>query len=168
MRIRHSKTEELHALQSLEISASRVFSEYDMEDIANDEPPSLSILSECSQQERLWVYTDANDHPIAYVMTELVDDSMHIEQISVHADYSGNGLGRALIEHLQEHAKKSGFSTITLTTFRDIPWNAPYYARLGFCIIEEHEITPELAKVRTNEKRLKLDRWPRVCMRITL
>ena len=29
-------------------------------------------------------------------------------------------------------ARNSGFTAITLTTFADVPWNAPFYRRMGF------------------------------------
>jgi hypothetical protein len=54
---------------------------------------------------------------------------------------------------------------VTLTTFRDVPWNAPYYQRCGFRILDDGEITPQLQVVRREEARRGLDRWPRVCMR---
>ncbi|MZD06511.1 GNAT family N-acetyltransferase, partial [Streptomyces sp. SID5785] len=52
-----------------------------------------------------------------------------------------------------------------LTTFRDVEWNAPYYARLGFRVLAEDEVTPGLARIRAAEAAHGLDRWPRVCMR---
>ena len=57
---------------------------------------------------------------------------------------------------------------VTLTTFRDVPWNAPYYERCGFRTLTEAELTPELAEVRARESEHGLDPETRVCMRLDL
>jgi len=46
-----------------------------------------------------------------------------------------------------------------------VPWNSPYYARLGFHEIEEPAIGPGLGELRRKETDRGLDRWPRVAMR---
>ena len=53
---------------------------------------------------------------------------------------------------------------MTLTTFADVPWNAPSYARLGFHVLQEHERTDGLRRIRRLEVWLGLDRWPRTAM----
>ena len=58
-----------------------------------------------------------------------------------------------------------GLPALTLTTFAYVPWNAPYYARCGFRVLDDAEITPGLRAIREQEAALGLDRWPRVCMR---
>jgi predicted N-acetyltransferase YhbS len=45
------------------------------------------------------------------------------------------GVGRALVRRVAEWARSAGFETLLLSTFCDVPWNAPYYARLGFEIV---------------------------------
>ncbi|MGC3003056.1 GNAT family N-acetyltransferase, partial [Streptomyces sp. G35A] len=53
-----------------------------------------------------------------------------------------------------------------LTTFAEVPWNAPYYARLGFRPLTGPDLTPGLRRIRAEELGHGLDRWPRVCMRL--
>lgn len=62
-------------------------------------------------------------------------------------------------------AARQRLSAVTLITFRDVPWNCPYYERLGFRIVEYGQITPGLRRLRAGEAELGLDRWPRVVMR---
>ena len=54
---------------------------------------------------------------------------------------------------------------MTLTTFAEVPWNAPYYARLGFTILATDQLTPGLRRIRDHEVARGLDAWPRVAMR---
>jgi hypothetical protein len=49
-----------------------------------------------------------------------------------------------LINRLDAHAAAENRPALTLTTFRDVPWNAPYYARLGFVMLGPAELGPEL------------------------
>ena len=97
---------------------------------------------------------------------DLVDGNLHVEQVSVHPDAAGHGLGRSLIEWAAAEAAARGISALTLTTFRDVPWNAPYYARnCGFRIVDDAACGPGLQAIREHEVAHGLDRWPRVCMR---
>ena len=102
---------------------------------------------------------DEHDRPVAYVVSRVVDGCAHIEQVSVAPSHARRGLGAALIDHL---AAETGAPALTLTTFRDVPWNAPYYQRLGFRVFEPG---PELAAlVRREAARIPGDA-PRVAMR---
>ena len=74
-------------------------------------------------------------------------------------------MGRALIEHLAGRAERAGLAGLTLTTFADVPWNAPYYTRLGFRTLADSELTDGLREIRRAEAAHGLDHWPRVCMR---
>jgi GNAT superfamily N-acetyltransferase len=57
---------------------------------------------------------------------------LHIEEISVIPQAQGRGIGRQLIEAVLREARDSDASGISLTTYRDVPWNAPWYRKLGF------------------------------------
>src|SRR6266568_4857348 len=120
---------------------------------------------------------DAGDHkavqdieraagrPVGYLLADLVDGAVHVEQVSVHPDAARQGIGRALIDHVARWAGRKGAEAVTLTTFRDVPWNASYYLRLGFRRLAEEELGPQLRAVRRREAAQGLDRWPRVCLR---
>jgi hypothetical protein len=54
---------------------------------------------------------------------------------------------------------------VTLTTFEHVAWNAPYYVRYGFEVMEEDEFGPELRRLRDEETRHGLDPTIRVVMR---
>jgi GNAT superfamily N-acetyltransferase len=102
---------------------------------------------------------DSADRPVAYLVAEPVDGALHVEQVSVHPAHARSGIGRALLDEV------GAAGPLTLTTFADVPWNAPYYARLGFRVLPESEWTPGLRAIRAREAAIGLDRWPRVCMR---
>ncbi|MYU54471.1 MULTISPECIES: GNAT family N-acetyltransferase [Streptomyces] len=168
MIIRIATPEDLPALRDLERAAGEPFRALGMPQIADDEPPTTAQLTEYQRAGRLLVAHDepgeggAEGRPAAYVMWEPVDGCTHIEQVSVRPDHARRGLGRALIDRAERAA---GPYPLTLTTFAEVPWNAPYYARIGFRVLADTELTPGLRAIRAHEAALGLDRWPRVCMR---
>ena len=164
-RIRPATPADFAALQDIERSAGQAFRAIGMPEIADDDPFTVAELTRYQQAGRAWVTVAADDHPIAYLVADPVDGNLHIEQVSVHAGWSHQGLGRALIEHAAGVAVAAGQPALTLTTFTEVPWNAPYYQRLGFRPLAESEVTPGLRGIRQTEAAHGLDRWPRLSMR---
>ena len=161
--IRPGRLDELEGLRVLEVQAGRPFAEIGMAAVANDEPPSIDTFSGYCKAERLWVAVNETDTPVAFVLLDVVDECAHIEQVSVHPDYAGRRIGQALITHVEIWAQERNFAAVTLTTFLEVPWNAPYYQRLGYEVMTD--LTPGLIEIRALEGQHGLDRWPRVCMR---
>ncbi|HIH2643555.1 TPA: GNAT family N-acetyltransferase, partial [Burkholderia cenocepacia] len=62
-------------------------------------------------------------------------------------------------------AAQDGIVEVVLSTFRDAPWNAPYYARLGFHIIDDASLDDALRAIRAHHVALGLDETQRVFMR---
>jgi ribosomal protein S18 acetylase RimI-like enzyme len=165
MRIRAASAAELPALQDIERAAGLAFRSVGMPEIADDDPPALDELTGYQQAGRAWVTVGQNGRLVAYLLADLVDGTMHIEQVSVHPDCARRGVGRSLLEHAAGRASAAGQPALTLTTFSEVPWNAPYYERCGFRQLTGSELTPGLREIRRREAAHGLDRWPRVCMR---
>ncbi|MFF7452342.1 MULTISPECIES: GNAT family N-acetyltransferase [unclassified Streptomyces] len=165
MRIRPAAADELPALQDIERAAGTPFRALGMEAIADDDPPTLADLERYRRAGRAWVAAGEGARPVGYLIAEPVDGALHVEQVSVHPDLARRGIGRTLLSYADERAREDGLSGLTLTTFTGVPWNAPYYERLGFRVLGEAELTPGLRRIRAREAELGLDRWPRVCMR---
>jgi GNAT superfamily N-acetyltransferase len=165
MRIRAVRDEELPLLRDIERAAGECFRDIGMPEIADDEPPPLDVLATYERAGRAWVAVDDSDRPVAYVIADLVDGNVHVEQLSVHPDSARRGVGRSLLEHVAAQAAADGIPAMTLTTFAQVPWNAPYYERCGFRRLDEAELTSGLREIRRREAAYGLDHWPRVCMR---
>ncbi|MFD4374493.1 GNAT family N-acetyltransferase [Streptomyces sp. NPDC058486] len=167
MRIRAAAPAELPLLQSIERAAGEPFRTLGMTAIADDEPLPLDVLEGYRAAGRAWVAVDGADRPVAYLLADTVDGAAHIEQVSVHPDAARRGVGRALIEHLAEAARREGLTALTLTTFTEVPWNAPYYTRLGFRQLADTDpdLTDGLRAISHAEATHGLATWPRVCMR---
>ncbi|MGW4384592.1 GNAT family N-acetyltransferase [Kitasatospora sp. NPDC004531] len=168
MRVRTVRVEELSVLQEIERAAGRWFHEVGMPEIAEDEPLPVEELARYAEAGLAWVAVDGADRPVAYLIAERVDDALHVEQVSVHPDAARRGVGRELLEHAARVAAELGLPAVTLTTFAEVPWNAPYYERCGFRPVPAEQWGPGLREVRAHEAALGLDRWPRLAMRRTL
>ena len=165
MPIRAPRRDELEALVEIERAAGAAFAAIGMHEIARDDPGDVAELEAFRADGRAWVAVDGEDRPVAYLLSAVVDGCAHIEQVSVAPAHARRGLGAALVDHLAAVAATDGRPALTLTTFRDVAWNAPYYERCGFRTLRDDEVTPELGAIRRHEAELGLDQWPRVCMR---
>ncbi|BCJ35381.1 GCN5 family N-acetyltransferase [Actinocatenispora thailandica] len=159
MLIRPVRAADLPLLGDIERAAGELFAAIGMPEVAADEPFTIEELERYRASGYAWVATDPE--PVAYLVAEPIDGNLHIEQVSVRPDHAGQGIGRQLIDT----AGAVDFPALTLTTFRDVPFNAPYYRRLGFRDLPAAEETPGLRRVRRAEAEHGLDRWPRLCMR---
>ncbi|MET1071817.1 MAG: GNAT family N-acetyltransferase [Umezawaea sp.] len=161
MEIRTARPDELVLLQEVENASGEVFRTIGMPEIADDDPLPLDVLTHLQGLGRVWVAADPE--PVAWIAVDEVDGCAHVEQVSVHPDRARRGIGRALLDHVDGWARERGLPAVTLTTFRDVPWNAPYYERLGFAQVKR--LTPGLAKVVEREAAHGLDPTTRVCLR---
>jgi ribosomal protein S18 acetylase RimI-like enzyme len=105
----------------------------------------------------------AGDPPVGFVHVLVIDGFAHLEQLSVHPSAGRRGVGSALVRAAMEEARLDGFAELSLCTYRDVPWNGPFYQRLGFREVERP--WPFQRDLRRHERKLGLDEYgPRVVM----
>ena len=74
----------------------------------------------------------AGDPPVGFAHVVVVDGDAHLEQLAVHPAHARQGIGAALVQAAREEARWAGHDRLSLTTYRDVAFNAPFYRRLGF------------------------------------
>jgi GNAT superfamily N-acetyltransferase len=149
----------------IEAAADGLFAGIGMAAIAEAGPADWRTeLERQVPAERAWVAADTDDRPVAYLVLDIVDGCAYIAQVSVLPSHARRGIGRALIDHAAAWALERGLPALTLTTFADVPWNAPYYRRIGFRDLADTAIGPGLREVVRREAAQGLDRWPRIAM----
>jgi len=166
--VRPARPEEADDLRAIERRAGVRFRDVGMPGIADDEPPPAEVLATYAADGRSWVAADETDRAVGYVVVDVLDGCAHVEQVSVDPASQGHGVGRALLDRVRTWAVDQGLDAVTLTTFRDVPWNAPLYEHLGFRVLDPAEIGPELADRVDAEAAHGLDPAARVCMRAEL
>ncbi|WP_432524064.1 GNAT family N-acetyltransferase [Kineococcus sp. SYSU DK006] len=165
--IRSARPADLPRLREVEVAAGALFRTVGMDRIADDDPPSLQELAAFQERGRAWVVTGeaGGGVPVGYLLLDLVDGAAHVEQVSVDPACARRRLGASLLETAAGWAAARGLPALTLTTFADVPWNAPHYARLGFAVLPADRLGPGLRGVVERERAHGLHAWPRVVMR---
>lgn len=166
--IRKARSDDVPALPAIEDAAGKLFADIDLGGVIEGDTTSVADFSICLAEDLLWVAVDADDAPVGFAFVEMVDGLAHLDELDVHPDHGRRGLGAALVETVVAWAGSQGLAGVTLTTFRDVPWNMPFYARLGFRPLRDSELTPELREVVAAETRRGLPPEKRVVMRYDL
>lgn len=108
-----------------------------------------------------WVALNSSSQTICgFINAEIIESEFYVGEVSVSETYQKKGIGSKLFKTALTQAKSLGLSTATLTTFIDVPWNAPYYQRLGFVILTADTLPQYLERKLQEEKSagLPLDR----------
>lgn len=166
--IRLARLDDLSALPDIERAANALFADFGLAEQLSDILTPIASLREGVQADRLWVAVDETDQPVGFALASVVGDNAHLDELDVHPAHGRRGLGVALVEMVCDWARSSGYSAITLTTLRHIPWNAPWYQRLGFRVLEEDELSAALRALLQDEIQRGLPADQRVAMRRNL
>ena len=105
---------------------------------------------------------------IGFAACQTCADALHLWELAVRHEAQGQGSGRALMKATLDLASARRLPSVTLSTFRDIPWNAPFYASMGFKALAVNDLNPRLTLIRQREALLGLPVERRVAMRADL
>ena len=166
--IRSANCEELRLLQEIERAAGQLFINTDYPFVATGEPIRYELLYRQYELGMVWVASDPGNAPVGFAVALPLDGLLHLEEIAVHPSHGKRGIGTKLVNAVCEWAKQKGYRAITLSTFRDIAWNGPFYSRLGFVVLTESELSDGLREVKEKEAVNGLPVKDRVCMRLDL
>jgi len=70
--------------------------------------------------------------------------NLHLCLLAVHPEHGRQGIGRALVQQVLQQATINHYQQVTLTTFADIPWNAPFYRTMGFVELPPAQATAQV------------------------
>jgi GNAT superfamily N-acetyltransferase len=159
-----ARPQDISLLPEIELSAAQLLVGYAPEKVLK-ETTSEEELRHAQRLGLLWVALLA-DRPVGFAHLRFLEPkAAHLQEIDVHPEHGRRGLGTKLIAEVCDWAAKAGFHSVTLTTFRTVPWNMPFYLRLGFEIVPTGELSPVLLSILREEKRRGLDPETRVAMR---
>ena len=80
------------------------------------------------------VFVTRNQHgwAVGFALIRSRGEGLYLDQVSVHPDHGQKGLGRALVIRVITEAERRNLPHVSLSTFRDLAWNGPFYASIGF------------------------------------
>jgi GNAT superfamily N-acetyltransferase len=176
-------------LAPIEVAAGARFRDVGMDAVADDPPPPPEVYAEAIRLGHLWGAeldppVEGVDVRVGYAWALVLDadgrstagrrddppGQHHLEQISVVPEAGGLGVGAALMATVIGWARDDGGESLTLSTFRDLRFNAPWYARFGFDVVPAGEVEsdPRWRELRRHEAAAGLDVEARVVMRLRL
>lgn len=162
--VRPARANDLPLLPAIELAAARL--------LAGHAPPSVLAettsheVLEAARREGRVVVALADDVPVGFAHVEVLEPTAaHLQEIDVHPDHGRRGLGTRLVLSVCRWAATQGYFWVSLTTFRDLAWNMPFYGRLGFEEIPPDKLSAALLSVISDETRRGLDPRRRVAMR---
>jgi GNAT superfamily N-acetyltransferase len=159
-----ARPRDIGLLSKIEIAAAKMLSGHAPEEVLS-ETTSEREFQQAQSEGRLWVAL-VDDQPVGFVQVELLGiNEPHLKEIDVHPDYGRRGIGARLVQKACDWAVAHGYADITLTTFRDVPWNMPFYTRMGFEALPASELSDKLLHIVADETRRGLDPARRVVMR---
>lgn len=166
--VRPMMLDDVAAVQRVERSAGELFRSFPEPRVAacaDHEPMPADDLAVLAGGGRAWVVVDG-DQVVGFLALRVVDGAAHVEEVSVDPRFGGRGHATRLLEEAASWAPAQRLAAVTLTTFRDVPWNRPFYERRGYRVLEDDEMGPVLRDLMEEEdERYGLPRELRVVMR---
>jgi GNAT superfamily N-acetyltransferase len=156
-RVREARSEDLASLPGVEHAASQLFRSTAYPEIADERPTTVEEFARWLDAGALLVATNASDAPVGFAIVFALDGDAYIHELDVHPEHGRRGVGRRLIEHVRSRAARDGHARVSLSTFSDVPWNGPYYRRLGFHEVPEERLGAGMHEVRRREAEAGLD-----------
>ncbi|RFU29038.1 hypothetical protein B7463_g7289, partial [Scytalidium lignicola] len=141
--VRKAQESDIPSLADVEKSAAVLFEKVGLGHITGSTMPPDTLL-EMTNRGYLWVAVADGDKPIGFLGGYALDGYFYIAEISVAREFQGKGVGRALMKAMSKdiRSKIGVYKGLTLTTYRDLEWNGPWYKKLGFVEVIPQDIGP--------------------------
>lgn len=150
--IRSALAFDLPAIPELERAAAQRFLATAHPELASA-PPSMTeaALALALQEDRLLV-AEQEDTLCGFALLDQRGKDGWLQEFDVPPAFGGRGVGRALLAFSCAWARGRSCTRLTLTTFRTVPFNGPFYARFGFSFLDEATLPPHLEEALAEER----------------
>lgn len=165
--IRRARADEAEHLQGICLRADCAYIEVGRPGMADD-PFPIDLLRASIERGRTDVAVAGDGEVVGWILVARAASEPCIAQVAVEPKHGRRGVGTALVEHACAELAGDGHATVVLNTDRDIPWNAPWYGRLGFVVVDPVEWTDDMRQVAAEQVEMGLDWATRVHMRRSL
>ncbi|UTW55276.1 GNAT family N-acetyltransferase [Kordiimonas sp. SCSIO 12610] len=163
MKIRLAIYDDIPRIIEIEQHGGRKFSDIGMEWVT--ERPSSNSRDITEGINAKSIFVAVNDHTLAgFIHLGMVDNHGHIFEVSVDYELQGKGVGKLLMNSAEEWAKHHNFNAISLTTFKHVAFNGPWYQSLGYIETDPDDKLPELKAIIDSERTSDLNKSERIAM----
>lgn len=163
-RLRPARPDDVSRIQEIEDEAGTLLLGLGLVDEALDESFPLDDLAHLVALRQVWVACTDDDRPVGMVVASVREGSVYVEEMDVVPAHGRRGLGTRLLTRVCSWAHEQGYRSVTLSTFRDVAWNGPFYRRQGFRDLSPAEWTRDMWAIRAKEAEQGLRADARVFM----
>jgi len=164
-RIVVAEKQHLLEIPKLEQAAASVFPEEDLPATLRWLVTDRDTLLEAQLEGRLWVAVNEPGRAVGFALAEVLDGEAFLDEVDVHPRHARRGIGTRLVNTVIGWAENREFASLSLITFRHLPWNARFYERFGFEQLTRAEMGPQMRQILDEEARAGIDVSKRVGMR---
>jgi ribosomal protein S18 acetylase RimI-like enzyme len=165
--VRPARPDDLPLLADIERTAGELFAPYGFAPSMSEVITPPADLRTGLAEGALFV-AEADGAVVGFALASPLDGGMHLNELDVLPSHGRRGIGSALVAAVVDCTKRRGLPYLTLSTLRSVPWNAPWYERLGFRVLGPAEVTPVLRSLLAQERSRGLPMEDRVLMKRTL
>lgn len=161
--LREGRVADIFRLQEIERAAAELFRNSDLIDIDTMAVIPMGDHIACIESG-FSIVAEIDGRIAGFTIGEMHDDAAYLRELDVDPLYQRQGIGARLVNAFLHAATRGGATATYLSTFRDPPWNAPFYRRMGFVEVDRKRYLPWMAAME-NAQASFLDINTRVFMR---
>jgi GNAT superfamily N-acetyltransferase len=165
MTVRPAQEQDLPHLPEIEAATAKLFAPLGLDELFSPSADRLAQIRPYFDAGHIWVAVYDDGDPVGFAMAAVIDGGAHLEEVDVLPDYGRRGIGSALIERVCQWARDHELATIALSTQKNVPWNMPFYEKLGFVVVPDGKLTAAYLELRQHERALGLPVEDRVIMK---
>jgi GNAT superfamily N-acetyltransferase len=155
-RVRPARGNEVGELQNIDLASASLFRGTGLIDFGPLGEPSQPIpedrLRKGFGDHLIWVAVDHLEELVGFALCSDRGDDLYLDQLSVLPRHGRQGLGTRLVRRCLQEAEARSYRRVSLSTFRKVPWNGPFYRQLGFREIPTWALKDWQAEIRDLQK----------------
>ncbi|WP_295808042.1 GNAT family N-acetyltransferase [uncultured Nitratireductor sp.] len=145
--IRNYRQTDAALLPAVEVRAGQLFAAHGYAELAASPAMAADAFDKLASQNRTLVAAHDTDGAVGYAIAGAIGTFFHLKELSVAPEHGRRGLGGALVKAVVAESVARGLDGVSLSTFRAVPFNAPFYARHGFAELPLED-APEALRAR--------------------
>ena len=162
--LRATHVADIFRLQEIERAAAELFRDSELIDI--DTMAVIPMADHITSIETgISISAEIDGRIAGFVMGEMQGAVAYLRELDVDPAFQRRGIGALLVNAYIKAAKGKGAPAVYLSTFRDPPWNAPFYRRMGFTDVDRTDYLPWMTAMEAAQASF-LDLSTRVFMRM--
>ncbi len=165
---------DLPALPAIERRAGERFRALGVQEAMLADVTTPEELASAFRAGLLWVAhvsatsTGPGGEIVGFAYCETLGKDLLLGELDVVPEYGRRGIGASLVRQVCAAGRDRGYGAVILTTFRRVPWNAPFYARMGFVWLPRGAWSTEVGELVAQEEAAGLRAADRIVMRFAL